>query len=242
MTQDADGMAGLGYLDDETMPDTAAVAPVSSNSPRRARSRRGRQRSARQIDSLLFALGIEHRIRARLHRIVKSHQEVSDLLQDVYLQLLLASDRPSQTIQSTTAYVMTVARNKAFDWLRHKKVTATLCSGVDIDDCDVAAEGMRPDELISSEEELEVLFGAISSLPGRCQEVFVMRKVYGMSHKGIAYQIGIAVHTVEQHMTRAMYLLGQSLERYSPQDTLIYAVRESVTRSKVGRRTPLTSA
>jgi len=242
MTQDADGMAGFGYLTDEPVPNAAAAGDVWTNSSRRTRSRRGRQRSAHQIESLLFALGMERRIRGRLQRLVKTQQEVPDLLQDVYLQLLIASDRPSPTIQSTSAYVMTVVRNKAFDWLRHKKVAAGLFPGAAIDDCDILAEGMRPDELVSSEEELEVLFRAVSSLPMRCQQVFVMRKVYGMSHKAIACTIRIAVHTVEQHMTRAMYILGQSLGQYGPQDTLIYAVRENLARFQSGRRkTPRTA-
>jgi len=240
MTQDADGMAGFSYLSDEPALDTAA--DLWSNSSRRTRSRRGRQRSAHQIETLIFALGMERRIRGRLQRLVRSQQEVPDLLQDVYLQLLVASDRPSPPMQSTTAYVMTVVRNKAFDWLRHKKVTTAMFPGAAIDDCDTPAEGMRPDELVSLEEELEVLFGAISSLPERCQQVFVMRKVYGMSHKAIACTIRVTVHTVEQHMTRATYMLGQSLAQYGLEDTLIYAVRENVTRFQAGRRKPPRSA
>jgi RNA polymerase sigma factor (sigma-70 family) len=184
----------------------------------------------------MTALRIEHRIRGHLTRIVGSHQEVSDLLQDVYLQILVASDRPSHTVESTTAFVMTVARNKAYDWLRRKKVAARLCPTIDIDDVEIPADGMRPDELLSSEHELERLFAAIRSLPPGCQQVFLLRKVYGMSHKRIAYTVGIAAHTVEQHMTRATRQLGQSLERYSPEYPLICAVRDNVTRLHTGKR------
>ncbi|MFL6605204.1 MAG: RNA polymerase sigma factor [Steroidobacteraceae bacterium] len=235
MSQDAEGMAGFGYLSDEPAPEAAAAADLCRSSSRRARPRPGRKRSGYHIETLSFALRMERRIRGRLQRLVKSQQEVPDLLQDVYLQLLIAGDRPSRTIQSTTAYVMTVVRNRAFDWLRHKKVAAGLFPGVAIDDCDTPAEGMRPDELASSEEELEALFAAINSLPKRCQQVFVMRKVYGMSHKAIAFTIKIAAHTVEQHMTRATYMLGHSLGQYDSNDTLIHAVRENVTRFRSAR-------
>ena len=240
MTQDADGMAGFSYLSDEPALDTAP--DLWSSSSRRTCSRRGRQRSAHQIETLIFALGMERRIRGRLQRLVRSQQDVPDLLQDVYLQLLIASDKPSPTIKSTTAYVMTVVRNKAFDWLRRKKVTTAMFPGSAIDDCDTPADGMRPDDLVSLEEEHEELFGAISSLPERCQQVFVMRKVYGMSHKAIACTIRIGVHTVEQHMTRATYMLCQSLAQYGCEDTLIYAVQRNVTRFQTGRRKPPSSA
>jgi len=237
MSQAADRMASTGYLrvSDEVMPDIAATALFLSHAPRPARAARGAARPAVQIEPLMAALRIEHQIRGRLRHLLGSHQEVSDLLQDVYLQLLIAGDRPPPEIESIAAYVMTVARNKAFDWLRRKKTAATLCPTIDIDDVDVLpAEGMRPDELSSSEEELEALFAAIGALPQRCQQVFVLCKVYGMSHKRIARVVGIAVHTVEQHMRRAMRLLGQSLERHTPGQTLICAVRKSVTRFRAG--------
>jgi len=53
-------------------------------------------------------------------------------------------------------------------------------------------------------------------------------QVYGMSHKSIANTVGIAVHTVEQHITRATRQLGESLKRYSPEYPLLYAFRQNV--------------
>jgi RNA polymerase sigma factor (sigma-70 family) len=236
MSQPTDGMVGPGYLSEEPLSDNAAAPVAASNLAAPTGSRRGRLRSAHQLEPLMFALQIEQRIRGHLQRILGSHQEVSDLLQDVYLQLLIVSDRPSHTVESTTAFVMTVARNKAYDWLRRKKIAARLCPTMDIDDVEIPADDMGPDELASSEYELERLFAAIQSLPSGCRQVFLLRKVYGMSHKSIAHTVGIAVHTVEQHMTRATRQLGESLERYSPEYPLLYAVHQSVTRFQNAKR------
>jgi len=157
MSQPTDGMIGPGYLSEEPLSDNAAAPVVSSDLTGATGSRRGTLRSAHQLEPLMFALQIERRIRAHLQRILGSHQEVSDLMQDVYLQLLIASDRPSHTVESTTAFVMTVARNKAYDWLRRKKIATRLCPTIDIDDVEIPADDMGPDELVSSERELESL-------------------------------------------------------------------------------------
>jgi len=242
MSQPTDGLVEPSYLSEGSQFDNLAAPVVSSNLAAPTGSRRGTLRSAHQLAPLMFALQIERQIRGRLQHIVGSHQEVSDLLQDVYLQLLIASDRPSPTVESTAAFVMTVARNKAYDWLRRKKISRRLCPTVDIDDVELPADGMRPDELFGSEQELETLFAAIQSLPSRCQQVFLLRKVYGMSHKNIAYKIGIAAHTVEQHVTRATRQLGESLERYSPEYPLLYAVHQNVTRFQNAKRKSSRSA
>jgi len=80
MSQAADGMAGTGYLSDETTPDSEATTLLSSSPARSKRTVRGSQRPAQQLEPLLFALRMEHRIRGYLQRILGSHQEVADLL------------------------------------------------------------------------------------------------------------------------------------------------------------------
>jgi RNA polymerase sigma-70 factor (ECF subfamily) len=52
-------------------------------------------------------------------------------------------------------------------------------------------------ELVCRREELALLTDAINSLPERCREVILLRKIKGLSQREIAELLGIAEHTVE---------------------------------------------
>jgi RNA polymerase sigma factor (sigma-70 family) len=134
--------------------------------------------------------------RARLQRILGPHPGIADLLQEVYLHLLLAGENNALKIESFNSYVMTVARNKAIDWLRHARLVTVLTPTADIDLAELAAEGDQPDDLLHAEQELALFFNAVSTLPDRCREVFVLRKVYGMSQKQIARLLGSNVNMI----------------------------------------------
>ena len=155
---------------------------------------------------VLEAFPFESRIRARLYRYTRNCDDVDELLQEMYVRLLTlgAHDRP--VIGSFEAFVMTVARNIASDWLRHQKVVSiTLVADLD---AETAAEG-QPDELASIEEELGVLADIVDSMPPRQRQVFRLRKVYGLSQKEIARKLGISENTVEQHLTKVVRQVGQ---------------------------------
>ena len=41
---------------------------------------------------------------------------------------------------------------------------------------------------------------AIQALPARCRQVMTLRKIYGLSHRDIAQQLGISEHTVNAQL------------------------------------------
>jgi RNA polymerase sigma factor (sigma-70 family) len=187
----------------------------------------------RGLEYVTFALSREQQLRRRLLRVLGPHPDISDLLQEVYLQLLIAGGENSPMIRSLPAYAMTVARNKAIDWLRHGQMATASVPTTDIDIAEIASEGEQPDDLINADQELELFFAAVNALPSRCREVFLMRKVYGMSHKKICLILGISVNTAEQHISRATLLLGESLRQYGPRYTLLFHLRMRMTRFAV---------
>ena len=56
---------------------------------------------------------------------------------------------------------------------------------------------------VDTSERDAALWQAISDLPERCREVFLMAKRDGMSHAEIADELGISVKTVENQITKA---------------------------------------
>ncbi len=58
-------------------------------------------------------------------------------------------------------------------------------------------------EQVCTNEEAMILFAAIDALPARCREVYILRKLKGLSQKEIARELGISEKTVEVQVVRA---------------------------------------
>jgi RNA polymerase sigma-70 factor (ECF subfamily) len=103
-----------------------------------------------------------------------------------------------------------VARNVAFDWLRHRQVVPIELV-VDLEQLEVLDEGGQIEDIVNSHQELAMLVQAIQNLPVRCRQVFTLRKVYGYSQKEIALRLDISENTVEQHLTKAARRCARAL-------------------------------
>ena len=55
---------------------------------------------------------------------------------------------------------------------------------------------------------------AISELPERCREVFMMSYIYQLKNREIAEILNISVNTVENHITNALKTLRTKLKKY----------------------------
>ncbi len=76
---------------------------------------------------------------------------------------------------------------------------------------EVAAETAGAREAAASRQEFEFLMEAIDSLPGRCREVLVLRKLHGLSVAETARQLGISEATVHVQMRRGLQRVAARL-------------------------------
>jgi len=159
---------------------------------------------------LLQALDIEGVLRACLYRYTRNNSDVDELLQEVYARLLVSGSSEEPEVRSVRAFALTIARNVAFDWLRHRQVVPIELVA-DLEALEVLDEGEQIEEIVNSHQELAMLVKAIQGLPDRCRQVFTLRKVYGYSQKEIASRMNISEHTVEQHLTKAARRCAQAL-------------------------------
>ena len=56
------------------------------------------------------------------------------------------------------------------------------------------------DETIEGLEQFALFCKAVQKLPLQCRRVFILRKVYGLTHKEIAEHLDISVSTIEKHL------------------------------------------
>ena len=179
--------------------------------------------SSRAEDRYLVAsLEFEGVLRACLHRYARNAADVDELLQDTYTHLLAAgAAKGREEVRSIRAFALTVARNVALSWLRHRQVVPIELVA-DLEALELLDETSQVDEIVNTHQELALLTRAVASLPNRCRQVFTLRKVYGLSQKEIAAELNISENTVEQHLAKGMRLCSAALadspmaERRSP--------------------------
>jgi RNA polymerase sigma-70 factor (ECF subfamily) len=152
-------------------------------------------------------------LRAWLRAKFPSVTDPDDLVQETFSRVLQA--RATAPIASAKAFLFTTARNLALDQVRRQKIIGidTLTETV----ADFVFEDVPGvSEIVGRRQELELLTQAIQSLPERCRQVLTLRKIYGLSQKEIAAQLGISEHTVEAQVGNGMrrcaeFLAGHGL-------------------------------
>jgi RNA polymerase sigma factor (sigma-70 family) len=133
-------------------------------------------------------------LRAYLSRVLPSRDDVDDLVQDTYVRILKAKEKG--LIRHVKALLFAIARNAARDFLRTKD-NANIVPITESAAFYVLEGGETLVERVCRQEELALLTDAINSLPERCREVILLRKIKGLSQREIAELLGIAEHTVE---------------------------------------------
>ncbi len=152
----------------------------------------------------------ESMLRAWLRSRFSDERDLDDIVQEAYTRVLEA--RKTTEIASPKAFFFATARNIALGSIRKQASRGELYLA-DIDVLSILDEDEDVASAVSRSEELEFLTEAIQSLPARCRQIITLRKIYGMSQKDIAAELGISVHTVESQGTIGMRKLAEFFNR-----------------------------
>jgi RNA polymerase sigma-70 factor (ECF subfamily) len=88
-----------------------------------------------------------------------------------------------------------------------------------------------PIEEVLDEQKKMIWFAeVVGMLPNQCQKAFMMKKVFGYSHKEIAGHLNISISTVEKHVANGLRRCGDYLQmKLDPMNSL--AARDGDLRS-----------
>ena len=150
-------------------------------------------------------------LRGHLRRAFPSLPDVDDIVQESYFRLIQA--KKAGPIHYVKAFLFATARNVALDLLRRKRIVP-MENVTEIDRLSVIGEEAGVINSLVRQQELAFLADAIGALPERCRKVLTLRKLYGLSQREIAAQLGIAEHTVEVQVAKGMRRIAATLARH----------------------------
>jgi RNA polymerase sigma factor (sigma-70 family) len=156
-------------------------------------------------------------LRAWLHNRFPTEGDVDDIVQEAYLRLWQMYEVGK--ITSPKAYLFATARNLALLKLRRQNSTARFALG-ELDDSVLLDDDASVPESVSRAEDLELLTKALQSLPPRCRQILTLRKIYGLSQREVAAQLGLSVRTVEGQVAIGMRKIELFFERLNGKDTV----------------------
>ncbi|GAA4311433.1 RNA polymerase sigma-70 factor [Mucilaginibacter gynuensis] len=112
---------------------------------------------------------------------------------------------------SLKSYLFTTVKNRCLNHLKHQKIENLYVNYLEKNK--LLDEVMSAVENGYEEKELALqIKQAISTLPEKCREVFVMSRFSDMRYKEIADQLNISPKTVERHMGIALEKLRKILK------------------------------
>ena len=143
----------------------------------------------------------EASLRFHLRSSFPTARDVDDVVQESYLRVWKA--RAAQPIQSAKAFLFKVARHVALDFVRRQRISP-IVAVTDLVALPVIEDKPSAADVACTRDEVVLLAQAIDSLPPRCREIVILRKLRGVPQKAIAAQLGISEQTVQVQVLRGV--------------------------------------
>lgn len=147
-------------------------------------------------------------------RIVRDRGEAEDILQDAFVRVWNRAEIYDPRIGGPLPWIVRVARNRALDRLRSRKVRAAVDASV----IDAAAVEPTPDTGIQSPEAavLEAerrlrLTGALAGLPFEQRQLIEAAFFEGYTHSELARRFGLPLGTVKTRIRSGMIAMRHGL-------------------------------
>lgn len=152
----------------------------------------------------------EGRLRAYLQGAFPGLRDVDDVVQDAFLRIWRTAT--FQPIASAKAFLFTAARRLAIDRLRRSR-RSPIVVVPDLERLSVTDGLSNAADATQRAEAVAVLVEAVESLPSRCREIFILRRLQGVPQREIAVRLGLSEQTVQVQAARGMRKCGEFVRR-----------------------------
>lgn len=162
---------------------------------------------AEEIFSVLFNENY-FKIRNYAYNLLKSECDAEDVAQEVFMKLWEQQEIWLTNERKLDGYLLIMTRNIAFNILKHERIKQEYYNHFIQETA--SQQRMSCDnfwEVIHYREMLQNIFTALKTVPKRRRSIFKLSRFSGKSHREIAYELNISIHTVE----RQIYLTQMKL-------------------------------
>jgi len=186
-----------------------------SGTPKNARSRLRPARKAAppQASSAITAVFLECNtfLKKFLAGFLRSRQDIEDVAQETYLRAYMAEQR--ETIEQPKAFLFRIARNLALT--RLSKKSRQITDYIEEAGATVVIEtAAGTDQELEAQQCLDLYCEAVAVLPEKCRQVFLFRKVHGLSHKDIGERMGLSISSVEKYLRQGILICQAHLREH----------------------------
>lgn len=131
----------------------------------------------------------------------------NDLTQDVFL--LLWEDRNKIRQETIRPFLFTVAKNLYLKHYRKKKISFNFTNSL----ITTGYENESPEFILEMKEFDGKLQASIALVPVKTRAIFLMNRMDRMSYNEIAVSLKISTKAVEKHMSKALKILREKVDR-----------------------------
>jgi len=150
-------------------------------------------------------------------RIVGNREDAEDVLTDVFWQVWQQSPRYDSSRGKPIAWVLTIARTRAIDYIRSRNRQQSKTDELDANTNPPAAPAPSPSEpdAFVLADTRQAVQEALQTLPEAQRIALEMAYFQGMSHTEIATALGQPLGTVKDRIRNGMLHLRKRLKPYS---------------------------
>jgi RNA polymerase sigma factor (sigma-70 family) len=146
----------------------------------------------------------EAALRAWLRQKYTLGVEVDDIVQETYA--ILAGLESVENIRNPRGYAFQTAHSLILAHLRRSKIVS-IRSASDLELQGALADTPSPEQVAEDRDELENVVRVLASLPDKVREVFLLRRVHGLSQRETAERLGITENSVEKRVSQGIRTL-----------------------------------
>jgi RNA polymerase sigma factor (sigma-70 family) len=138
------------------------------------------------------------KLRCDLQRYPSPRDDIEDAIQETFYRVLHGGHLGK--LENPGAFLFKTARNILIDRYRKNKLEKNIN-----DKYQLYTTTDSREEVVLEYSEMSIAYQrALSELPRKCRQIFLMRRFDGLSNSEIATNLGISVRMVQKHMIRAL--------------------------------------
>lgn len=150
---------------------------------------------------------------------VHNKQAAEDIASDSIIKLYKSFKH--ENIENTKAFLMTILKNSALDYLRKESIRNRVHDIVidkqsrELDFRISTLEECNPSSIFSNEI-IDIINSSLSEVSEQSKRIFEMSRYEYLSNKEIAEKLCLSVKSIEYHITKVLALLRINLKDYLP--------------------------